>query len=106
MLGITTPQTQNVSTAQVASYGASIPSGGSIQKKPQNNGFIAHSSATTVTNCATSSSTALGNTSLASALAASSVSSHVSGSTLPAMPLSNGPVIDSKSAFSLNWFLK
>lgn len=101
VLGMTTPPTQNVSTAQIASYGASISSGGSIQKKPQNNGFIPHSSATTVTNCATSSSAALGHTSLASALAATSVSSHASGTTLPTFSLSNGPVIDSKWCFPL-----
>ena len=100
VLGMATP-TQNVSTAQTASYGASIPSGGSIQKKPQNNGFIPHSSATTVTNCATSSSAALGHTSLVSALAATSVSSHASGTTLPTFSLSNGPVIDSKWCFPL-----
>ena len=97
VLGIT-PQTQNVSTARnVSSHGASVPSGGSIQKKPQNNGFISHSSTTAITNCATSTSAALGHTSLVSALAGTTVS-HGSGS-LPSFSLSNGPVIDSK----FNW---
>lgn len=98
VLGIATSHTPNVSTAQVSSsYGASVPSGGSIQKRPQNNGFASSSTVTTVTNCATSSSTVLGHTSLASALAATPVSSsHASGSSLAAFSLSNGPVIDSK----------